>query len=262
MILRRITEHVKAQNWFAVAIDFVIVVAGVFIGIQVANWNEALAENARSREVTERLIDDLKAERNRLLTQRRYYEEVRGAGEAALSALEAADEGADTALLVNAYRATQEPTENRRRATYDELKSSGDLGLIRDRALRETAASVFESQMYEVNAQVTNSPYRRLFRMSVPLAAQTAIAIACGDREDLLVLAYLVGARPVEGLLDYPCEPALDAPAARSAAGILRGAPQVAETLRLRIADLATAQGRLSLALRDLDRRIDGEVLK
>ena len=25
MILRRITEHVKAQNWFAVAIDFVIV---------------------------------------------------------------------------------------------------------------------------------------------------------------------------------------------------------------------------------------------
>ena len=27
MILRRITEHVKAQNWFAVAIDFVIVVA-------------------------------------------------------------------------------------------------------------------------------------------------------------------------------------------------------------------------------------------
>ena len=29
MILRRITEHVKAQNWFAVAIDFVIVVVGV-----------------------------------------------------------------------------------------------------------------------------------------------------------------------------------------------------------------------------------------
>ena len=37
MILRRITEHVKAQNWFAVAIDFVIVVVGVFIGIQVSN---------------------------------------------------------------------------------------------------------------------------------------------------------------------------------------------------------------------------------
>ena len=40
MLLRRITEHVRAQNWFAVGIDFVIVVVGVFIGIQVSNWND------------------------------------------------------------------------------------------------------------------------------------------------------------------------------------------------------------------------------
>ena len=29
MLLRRITQHVKDQNWFAVAVDFVIVVIGV-----------------------------------------------------------------------------------------------------------------------------------------------------------------------------------------------------------------------------------------
>jgi hypothetical protein len=46
MILRRVMEHVKAQNWFAVAIDFVIVVVGVFIGIQVSNLNAARAEAA------------------------------------------------------------------------------------------------------------------------------------------------------------------------------------------------------------------------
>lgn len=44
MILRRVTEHVKAQNWFAVGVDLVIVMVGVFIGIQVANWNEARIE--------------------------------------------------------------------------------------------------------------------------------------------------------------------------------------------------------------------------
>lgn len=43
MILGRITQHVKDQNWFAVGIDFFIVVIGVFIGIQVANWNEGRA---------------------------------------------------------------------------------------------------------------------------------------------------------------------------------------------------------------------------
>ncbi|NNE40415.1 MAG: hypothetical protein HKN14_05795 [Marinicaulis sp.] len=41
MLLRRITEHIKTQNWTAVFLDFVIVVVGVFIGIQVANWNDA-----------------------------------------------------------------------------------------------------------------------------------------------------------------------------------------------------------------------------
>jgi hypothetical protein len=46
MIPRRIAEHVKAQNWFAVAIDFVI---GVFVGLQVGNWNEARAIAASSR---------------------------------------------------------------------------------------------------------------------------------------------------------------------------------------------------------------------
>ena len=39
MLLRRVTQHIKSQNWFAVFIDFLIVVVGVFIGIQVANWN-------------------------------------------------------------------------------------------------------------------------------------------------------------------------------------------------------------------------------
>lgn len=38
MILRRITEHVKTQNWFAVGLDFVIVVLGVLFAIQTEQW--------------------------------------------------------------------------------------------------------------------------------------------------------------------------------------------------------------------------------
>ena len=50
MLLRRITEHFRQQNWTAIAIDFVIVVVGVFIGIQVSNLNEErVARNAETR---------------------------------------------------------------------------------------------------------------------------------------------------------------------------------------------------------------------
>jgi hypothetical protein len=38
MILSRVIEHVKHQNWTAVALDFVIVVMGVFIGL-ISNEN-------------------------------------------------------------------------------------------------------------------------------------------------------------------------------------------------------------------------------
>jgi len=41
MIMRSITRHVRDRNWFAVGIDFVIAIVGVFIGIQVAIWKDA-----------------------------------------------------------------------------------------------------------------------------------------------------------------------------------------------------------------------------
>ena len=60
MLLRRVTKHVSDQNWFAVFIDFLIVVVGVFIGIQVANWNDARVEVVREQEVLVAILDDLK----------------------------------------------------------------------------------------------------------------------------------------------------------------------------------------------------------
>ncbi|MEO1250923.1 MAG: hypothetical protein AAFW81_01095 [Pseudomonadota bacterium] len=59
MLLRRMIEHVKAQNWTAVALDFVIVVVGVFVGIQVSNWNDARADRIEERRILERLHDQL-----------------------------------------------------------------------------------------------------------------------------------------------------------------------------------------------------------
>jgi len=59
MTLRRILKHFEAQNWFAVCIDLVVVVVGVFIGIQVANWNEARLEAVRKQQIIEALITDI-----------------------------------------------------------------------------------------------------------------------------------------------------------------------------------------------------------
>ena len=60
MTIQRILRHLVAQNWFAVCIELVVVVIGVFVGIQVANWNEGRLEATRKQQVVEALITDLK----------------------------------------------------------------------------------------------------------------------------------------------------------------------------------------------------------
>lgn len=40
MILRSITKHVKDQNWFAVLVDFLIVVVGILMAFQITTWSE------------------------------------------------------------------------------------------------------------------------------------------------------------------------------------------------------------------------------
>jgi hypothetical protein len=59
MLLRRVMEHVKTQNWFAVGIDLVIVVVGVVIGIEVANWNDVRNDQAGLVASLERLDNEV-----------------------------------------------------------------------------------------------------------------------------------------------------------------------------------------------------------
>lgn len=55
MILRRLSQHLREQNWTAIAIEFVLLVVGVFLGIQVANWNDDRVDRKSERDYLERL---------------------------------------------------------------------------------------------------------------------------------------------------------------------------------------------------------------
>lgn len=84
MLLRRVRHHVANENWFAVFVDFVIVVVGVYVGIEVSNWNEARQEDQRSIEYLERIRADLVHDRRSASERRRFWTEVREYGEAAI----------------------------------------------------------------------------------------------------------------------------------------------------------------------------------
>ena len=59
MILQRLATSIRKQDWFTVAIETLIVVLGVFIGLQVNNWNAARADRAEERQLLGRLGDEV-----------------------------------------------------------------------------------------------------------------------------------------------------------------------------------------------------------
>jgi hypothetical protein len=61
MIFRRIKAHVAKEDWFAVFIDFLIVVFGVFMGFQVQAWNENRGDQRQYKLALERLVEEAKA---------------------------------------------------------------------------------------------------------------------------------------------------------------------------------------------------------
>ncbi len=61
MLLRRITKHVTDQNWTAIGLDFLIVVIGVYIGLQVSNWNIERGEKENYQAARVRLVAEIDA---------------------------------------------------------------------------------------------------------------------------------------------------------------------------------------------------------
>lgn len=59
MILRRFIKHVRNENWFAVSLDFMVVVIGIFIGMQVTEWNSDRKDRHLEDIYLERLARDI-----------------------------------------------------------------------------------------------------------------------------------------------------------------------------------------------------------
>ena len=55
MILRRLTTAFRKQDWFTVGVETLIVVFGVFIGLQVNNWNAARVAGSDAADLLSRL---------------------------------------------------------------------------------------------------------------------------------------------------------------------------------------------------------------
>lgn len=253
MVIRRIREHVTEHNWFAVAIDLVIVVVGVIIATQVNNWNQARIETEQSRSYRDRLIGELDFNARQYRHQISYYRQVRGHGLAALAALDGTKTLPAREFLVAAYQFTQVDTGPPKSYIYDEMVSAGMVDRLGNDAIEEGASDYYLT--IAANYQVHNGvfPYRTMIREIMPYPMQEVIRRQCGD-----VFIYYRG-RIVGVRLREACDVAIDPAKAESAVRSIRAAPRVELELTRYLAATDEKLGLLGVNLElteDLQRKL------
>lgn len=245
MLLRRIAKSVKDQNWAVFVIELLVLVIGVFLGLQVDNWNESRIERNAVKTYYDRLIQDLRTNERGLRAHQDYYQNVKAHGEAALSALQTAQNKLDEQFLIEAYQATQIWSTVFNRAAYEEILSVGAMNTIPDLEARERLANYYVAVgAISVLLRDTNT-YREVVRAHMPIEVQRSVENNCGDTVTTDSSGALINRFPES------CTLGLDAVTTQRAIELLLAAPGIAIHLNRRLSDLDT---KLRIMKRNEDR--------
>jgi len=134
LILARISRAIREQSWFAVALEFIIVISGVVVGFQVSEW----AANARERAEDERALARLRLESEAVVEYWADSVDARMEWDrqrlALLHALESGSvaPGEEMSVYLGLERLYFYPAITPPRTVFDELLASGGLARISD----------------------------------------------------------------------------------------------------------------------------------
>ena len=219
MLLRRVMEHVRTQNWFAVLLDFFIVVVGVFLGIQIGNWNEERVFDNQE----ETLLRDLRAEIEESVSTsgdywKLYLRQVSDAGARSIEFINSNESCTDDCWdrIIDFFHASQFISLELDRTVLDEMQR---LGLPRDRSV-EATVSAYYLQATGIAQNLNERPdYRKLVRELIPYDMMAVLWEGCHD----------VSAG-VERLT-RTCEPIHDSDVLRATVDEIRSNPRIKHTL-------------------------------
>lgn len=190
MTLRTLASRVRQRDWAAVLVEVLIVVAGVFIGLQVSNWNDDRKDTARGKEYLSRLHDELLQDADGLTLISGFWAQVGANGAAAMSYAEDGTlyQGSAWKTVLAYYQASQVWPYRKPDVTFQEIRSTGNLLLIRNGELRAGIARHYNagagSQVTEVLGLIPR--YREHVRGLMPWKVQNYIWTHCYESRGTL----------------------------------------------------------------------------
>ncbi len=146
MILRRITEGIRNQDWFVVVVEILIVVVGIFAGLQVDDWNEARKDRNDEIIYLERIVADLEISLIENAGARDFQQRHGDIGIFLLNALEKCElaEAERDKFATAIYLLAKTTPRPFAKTAIDELMSTGRTTIIRNIDLRQHIAQMLE----------------------------------------------------------------------------------------------------------------------
>ena len=138
MIIRRMADAIRTQNWFTVFIEFSLVVAGVLVALQFDNWNSERQNRDEERRLSSQLLSELTStieNKTRWIAQ---TEAQRLGLENAIKVIQQAnpDAGLSEAQGDAAWSSHIISIGVSQIATLDEILLNGGIGKLQDKNLR------------------------------------------------------------------------------------------------------------------------------
>lgn len=230
MIFKRLYANLRAQNWVAIGIEFAIVVAGVFVGTQVSNWNQARLEKAATERMLDQLVPELESQLRFFDEGRRYYATTRAYAETALAGWARDPKVGDKDFVIAAYQATQIYGYATNTENWTLVFGGEQFRNIDDPEVRRNLGAVLTADYSPVSAQAVATPYRQAVRGLIPTSIQDRIRTQCGDRPPEAHVAEI---------LPSTCPIALPPADVAKAAAALRARPELVMELHRHLAAVA-----------------------
>jgi hypothetical protein len=251
MITRRIATHLRAQDWTNVAIEFALVIAGVFVGIQAANWNQQRQERSHTKLLLSQVQVDLREFITYLDGTHAYYATTEKYAARAEAAWNGDKSVGDEEFLIAAYQASQVIGVPNSPTVWGQIFGAKDFQNIEDLDTRRNLSRVIGFDYDIVSRTAVATRYREEVRKVIPNNIQSAIRERCSDRRVSGPTSALV--------LPASCDLDLTDREAAAAVAALRSRPALQGELRWHRAAVASQLlnvETLRILSRDLNNRI------
>jgi len=178
MRLRSLTKHIREQNWFAVALDFFIVVVGILIAFQITNWGSERTLDAKERELLIELKNDIENDVAKATTFIDHFANVHVAAKRSIEFIDSGDDCGDVCwpIVADFMHASHWFPIAVKRTTFEDMRRAG---LPRSRDI-VAAVEDYHAQNY-VSALVLNDlpKYREIVRSVLPVSVHEAYWATC-----------------------------------------------------------------------------------